>query len=197
MLVLNTAINLSPAAAWLILNGSTIKYPTKPVSSLCEGLNSLNSYLKKNMDTKCSKYYSRTGWLQWCGFHFQFKKPSASAKSQEPSQQQEVGQKTWMMQEWGTSVFLVSPHSHGQCVCSVPDSFWEATLVAEMPREFEELWIDHITMQCPETPIQPGRGWGQNVPLAAPEHTPRTPKYRIQPGATDEGLQGLPELRWF
>lgn len=128
------------------------------------------------MDTNCSKYYSRTGWHQWCGFYFQFKKPSASAKSQEPSQQQEVGQRTWMMQEWGTCVFLVSPHSHGQCVRSVPDSFWEATLVAEMPREFEELWIDHITMQCPETPIQPGRGWGQNVPLAAPEHTPRTPK---------------------
>lgn len=41
------------------------------------------------------------------------------------------------MQEGGTSVFLVSPHSHGQRVRSVPDSSWEATLVAEMPRESE------------------------------------------------------------
>lgn len=62
------------------------------------------------------------------------------------------------MQEGGTSVFLVSPHSHGQSVHSVPDRSWEATLVAEMPREFEELWMDHITMQCPETPRQAGRG---------------------------------------
>lgn len=43
----------------------------------------------------------------------------------------------WVTQEGGTSVFLVSPHSHGQRVRSVPDSSWEAILVAEMPREFE------------------------------------------------------------
>lgn len=48
-----------------------------------------------------------------------------------------VGQRTWVMQEGGTSVFLVSPHSHGQRVRAVPDSSWEATLVAEMPRESE------------------------------------------------------------
>lgn len=41
------------------------------------------------------------------------------------------------MQEGGTSVFLVSLHSHGQHVHSVPDSSWEATLVGEMPRELE------------------------------------------------------------
>lgn len=42
----------------------------------------------------------------------------------------------WVKQEGGTSVCLVSPHSHGQRVHSVPDSSWEATLVAEMPKEF-------------------------------------------------------------
>lgn len=43
----------------------------------------------------------------------------------------------WVTQEGGTSVFLVSPHSHGQRVRSVPVSSWVAMLVAEMPREFE------------------------------------------------------------
>lgn len=43
----------------------------------------------------------------------------------------------WVTQEGGTSVFLVSPHSHGQHVRSVPDSSWEAVLGAEMLREFE------------------------------------------------------------
>lgn len=48
-----------------------------------------------------------------------------------------VGQSMWVTQEGGTSVFLVSPHSHGQRVRSVPVSSWVAMLVAEMPREFE------------------------------------------------------------
>lgn len=68
---------------------------------------------------------------------YNFKDPSASDKSQEPSQWQE---------SWTTDVGDAGRANkcvpcvttqYGQRVCSVPDSSWEATLVAEMPKESE------------------------------------------------------------
>lgn len=101
------------------------------------------------------------------------------------------------MEEEGTSVFLVSPQSHGSHAHSVPDSSWEATLVAEMPREFE-VPVDGSPCSALRHPGSlaeaEGRACLWQHQVTAPV-LPRVPS-GFSPAATDEGLQGLPELSW-
>lgn len=111
-----------------------------------------------------------------------------------------VGQRMWVMQEGRTSVFLVSPHSMDSVFALFLTAPGKPRWWQRCQRSLRCLWMDHITMQRPETPThwqrlgaEPAFGSSRSYP----QYSHGCPHTGFSLAAMDEEQQGLPELKWF
>lgn len=111
---------------------------------------------------------------------YNFKEPPASDKSQEPSQQQEgwtqnvgdTGRGNKCVMDSVFALFLTAPGK---------PCWWQ-----RCQGSLRCLWMDYITMQCPETPHSLAEAEGRTCLWqlqVTPPLLPRVPTHRIQPGS--------------